>query len=237
MLLGAQETEMHKKSIATFALGLACGGAAYSQATVPFSSPTWKDFGTTNITSVSGNFLPGWTSLTASPDLGNNLFFIPTTSLSGAANDAAIWMNAFDLSSPSGASNESVRLSLNGFSIGQVYQLDFHATLTQVTSAGWSGNNHSLDVAISGADIAAFNTSILSDPIDSDGMNVWDAQSIVFTAMSTSITFDFGGNPSVDPSGIATRYGFDGMDIRPVPTPGAAAIVPAVGLCALRRRR
>jgi hypothetical protein len=228
---------MKIKPFALYTCSLALSGVAAAQATVPFASAGWKDFGTTNVTGVTGNFLPGWTSLTASPDLGNNLFFIPTTSLSGAANDAAIWMNAFDLSSPSGVSNESVRLSLDGFSIGQVYQIDFSATLTQVTAAGWVGNNHALDVALTGADITTFSTSVLNDPIDADGMNTWAAQSIVFTALSTAITFDFGSNPAVDPSGSATRYGFDGMELRPVPTPSTLGVLSLCGLAAIRRRR
>jgi len=228
---------MTRTSAALLICGAALCSAASAQTTVPFAAAAWKDFGTTNVTGVTGNFLPGWTSLTASPDLGNNLFFIPTTSLSGAADDAAIWMNAFDLASAGGISNESVRLSLDGFSVGQTYQLDFFATLAQVTSAGWVGNNDSLDVAIAGADIATFNTTILNDPVDADGMNVWDAQSIVFTALSTAITFDFGGSPAVDPGGSATRYAFDGMDLRAIPTPGTLGALTLCGLAALRRQR
>src|SRR5690606_2448546 len=102
---------MHRTTLTALALAITAGSAA-AQATVPFASPGWQDFGTTNITGLTGNFLPGWTSLTASPDLGNNLFFIPTTSLSGASNDAGLWMLGYDLGSIGAPSNESARLSL-----------------------------------------------------------------------------------------------------------------------------
>jgi len=55
------------------AFALLSAQAAVAQTTVPYLSAGWKDFGTTNITGLAGNFLPGWTSLTATPDLGDDV--------------------------------------------------------------------------------------------------------------------------------------------------------------------
>jgi len=234
---GVKEIDMNTTSATLVACGIALCGTAAAQTTVPYASAAWKDFGTTNVTGVTGNFLPGWTSLTASPDLGDDLFFNPSTSLSGADGDAAIWMLNFDLGSPGGVSNESVRLSLDGFTIGETYELDFWATILQYTWSGWDGNDHALDVALVGADVATFSTSILNDPVENGGLNVWTPQSIVFEATSTTITFDFGGSPTVDPGGDATRFGFDGVDVRLVPTPASSIALALGGLATFRRRR
>lgn len=229
---------MQRKIARTLALGVAgLGCGANAQPTVPFASAGWMDFGTTNITFVTGNFLPGWTALTGSPDLGFSPFFIPTTTLTGAPNDAALWLLNFNLGTPQGASNESVRLSLDGFTPGQTYELNFWATIHREPFASWNGNNYALDVAIGGADIATFATSILNDPADSDGMNVWSPQSITFVPTGTGVTFDFGGAPiGLDPLVGAARFGIDGMQARLVPAPGAALVLLA-GIGAARRRR
>lgn len=229
---------MNRKNKAAIVAAMA-GLGAHAQPTVPFSSTGWMDFGTTNITGVAGNFLPGWTTLTGSPDLGFSPFFIPTTTLSGAPNDAALWILNFNLGTPQGASSESVRLSLDGFTPGQTYELAFSATIHREPFAGWNGNNYPLDVAIAGASITSFATSILNDPADSDGMNVWTPQSIVFTALAPNVVFDFGGAPiGLDPLGGAARFGIDGMQARLVPTPGAAVVLLAgIGVARGCRRR
>ncbi|MBL4698903.1 MAG: hypothetical protein JKX70_08720 [Phycisphaerales bacterium] len=219
---------------------LSCAATiAAAQSTVDYTTTAWADFGTTNITGVAGNFLPGWTTLNASPDLGNNLFAIPTTSLSGAADDAALWFNQFDLTGPGAASNEVARLSLSGFTIGQTYSLDFFATLYLSNTSGWAGNNDAIDVAIFGANISDWDSTILFDAGDIDGINTWDAQSLVFTALSTTVDFDFGGNASyhTDIGGSATRFGIDGFSARVVPTPSSALLIAMGGLVATRRRR
>ena len=61
------------------AFALLSAQAAVAQTTVPYLSAGWKDFGTTNITGLAGNFLPGWTSLTATPALAldNGLALTP----------------------------------------------------------------------------------------------------------------------------------------------------------------
>ena len=214
----------------------ACTFQAAAQATVAYTSPAWKDFGTTNITGVAGNFLPGWTTLNATPDIGNNLFAIPTTSLSGAADDAALWMNHYDPASLGGVSNETVRLSLSGFSIGQTYELIFSATLVRHTFAGWTGDSDSLDVAIIGADISDWDSTVLSDPGDADGLNTWASQTLTFVAQSTIVEFDFGENASApDIAGGTTRLGIDSVDARLVPAPASALAL--IGLSRIRRRR
>ena len=82
---------------------------ASAQVTVPFTDTSWQGFGTTNIVGVTGNFLPGWETVVISPDLGVNLFGNPNQTLSGAPDDAALWMLQF----PSGSANtEEARLSL-----------------------------------------------------------------------------------------------------------------------------
>lgn len=219
---------------------LACvSGIASGQATVDYTTTAWADFGVTDVTGVSGNFLPGWTNINATPDLGDDVFFIPNESLSGVDNDAALWFNQFDPSSPTALSNEVARLSLSGFSIGQTYSLDFFATLMTSSLSGWSGNDDSLDVAISGADISDWDSTVLSDVGDGDGLNDWVAQSLVFTAMSSVVEFDFGGNASYhsDIGGNATRLGVDGFSARVVPAPSAGLMVLLGGVAVGRRRR
>lgn len=212
---------------------------ASAQATVDYTTSGWADFGTTNITGVAGNFLPGWTTINATPDLGKDLFFIPNQSLSGAPDDAALWFNQNDLASTGAAANEVARLSLSGFSIGQTYSLDFFATLYLSTPSGWIGNNDAIDVAISGADISDWDSTIMTDTGDIDGLNDWVAQSLVFTATSSVVEFDFGGNASyhTDIGTSATRLGIDGFSARVIPAPSALAFLGLGGLMAGRRRR
>lgn len=228
---------MHRTTLTALALAITAGTAA-AQTTVPFASPGWQDFGTTNITGLTGNFLPGWTSLTASPDLGNNLFFIPTTSLSGASNDAGLWMLGYDPGSIGAPSNESARLSLDGFSIGDTYELSFFASIVQYSAAGWVGNNEQLAIDIAGASITSYTTGVLSDAIDNDGLNTWVPQIISFTATAGTVEFDFNASPiGLDTAGTATRFGIDGLKARLVPTPASAALMGIAGLLATRRRR
>lgn len=225
------------KSVATLALALAAP-AALGQTTVPYTSPGWQDFGVTNITGLTGNFLPGWTSLTATPDLGDDVFFIPTESLSGAPGDAALWMLNYDPGSIGALSNESVRLSLDGFTPGETYELNFWATIVTNSFAGWAGNNESLTVDIAGADIANFATTPLLDPVDADGLNPWTPFTITFEALISTVEFDFGATPiGLDPGGTATRFGIDGLKASLVPASSSGAVLAVSGLLALRRRR
>ncbi len=225
-----------KRSI-TSLIALSVTAGASGQATVPYASPGWKDLGTTNVTGLTGNFLPGWTALTASPDLGDDVFFVPTQSLSGLPGDAAIWMLNYDPGSIGAPANESVRLSLDGFTIGQTYELSFWATLVTNSFAGWVGNNDPLTVDLAGADISSFVTSPLNDPIDADGLNPWVPISISFVALSTNVQFDFGATPvGLDPAGLATRIGIDGLDARLVPAPGSLALLTLGGLLGRRHR-
>jgi hypothetical protein len=219
---------------------LSCvSGVAWGQVTVDYTTTGWTDFGTTDVISVAGNFLPGWTNINATPDLGDDVFFIPTDSLSGVDNDAAMWFNQNDPASAGAVSNEVARLSLSGFSIGQTYSLDFYATIVQFSGSGWVGNDDAIDVAIAGADISDWDSTILTDTGDSDGLNDWIAQSLVFTAMSSTVSFDFGGNASyhTDIGTQATRLGIDGFSARVVPAPSALAILGLGGLLGARRRR
>lgn len=209
--------------------------SANAQTTVDYTDPSWTDLGTTDVVAVMGNFLPGWTSINATPDLGDDLFFIPNESLSGADDDAAIWMNQFAPTSPLASQNEIARLSLSGYTIGQTYELSFSATLYLSTPSGWSGNDDSLDVALTGADISDWDSTTLSDPGDIDGLNDWVAQTITFTALSDTVTFDFGANP--EGSDDATRFGIDGFSSSLVPAPGATAFLAMGALTATRRRR
>ncbi len=212
--------------------------SSVAQPTVPYSSPAWMDLGTTNVTGLVGNFLPGWTSLTATPDLGDDVFFVPTQSLSGSPGDAALWMLNYDPGSIGSPSNESVRLSLDGFTIGETYELSFFATVVTNSFAGWVGNNDPLTVDLAGADISGFVTASLNDPIDADGLNPWTPISITFIAQSTNVAFDFGANPvGLDPAGTATRLGIDGFDARLVPAPASAALLALGSVIGIRRRR
>tara|TARA_R110000868_G_scaffold226872_1_gene479801 strand:- start:334211 stop:334897 length:687 start_codon:yes stop_codon:yes gene_type:complete len=219
---------------------LSCAaGMAWGQATVDYTTMGWSDFGTTDVTGVAGNFLPGWTTISATPDLGDDVFFVPTDSLSGVDNDAAMWFNQFDPSSPTAVSNEVARLSLSGFTIGQTYSLDFFATIVSYSFSGWTGNDDAIDVAIVGADISDWDSTILNDAVDADGFNEWVEQSLVFTATSSVVSFDFGSNASyhTDIGTQATRLGIDGFSARVVPAPSALGLLGLGGLAMGRRRR
>lgn len=227
----------HAVAALTFGALLVVSPHAAGQATVPHTPPVWADFGTTNITGVAGNFLPGWTTLTGSPDLGNNLFFVPTTSLTGASDDAALWFLKFDQTSPAFGSNEAAELSLSGFTPGVQYRLDFFATIVLSTFVGWNSEMDDLQVSIVGANISMFSTSVLTDVGNHDGVNDWVPQSIVFTALNPIVAFRFNDAPvSVDPT-LVGRIGIDGMRMTVVPAPGAAALAVFVVVGGRRRRR
>jgi len=227
------------KVCASIAVLSCVSGIAAAQATVDYTTTGWSDFGTTDVIGVAGNFLPGWTTINATPDLGDDLFFIPNQSLSGVDDDAALWFNQNDLASAGAVSNEVARLSLSGFSIGQTYSLDFYATLYLSNTSGWVGNDDALDVAIVGADISDWDSTILTDVGDIDGLNDWVAQSLIFTATSSIVEFDFGANASyhTDIGTQATRLGIDGFSARVVPAPSALALLGLGGLLGARRRR
>lgn len=210
---------------------------ALAQATVPWSDPSWKDFGMTTITDVAGNFLPGWTTLTGTPDLGQNVFFVPTTSLSGAANDAALWMLEFDPGNFGFPSNESVELSLSGFTPGSAYALNFFASIVLNTFAGWKSPLDALNIDLVGADISSYSTSLLSDAVDADGLNTWDPQSLVFTAMNPVVKFRFNVSPTAIDPDLVGRFGIDGCDVRLVPAPCALAVIVLAAATQRRRRR
>lgn len=219
-------------TIAALALTAA---ASTAQTTVPWTSTGWMDFGTTNVVGATGNFLPGWTTLQSTPDLGDDLFSNPSQSLSGADDDAGLWFLQFAAGSSSPSSNEVAQLSLSGFTPGQVYTLEFFATIMEYSFAGWSGAADEIDVTLTGADIASWQTSPLEDLGDADNMNEWVAQSLTFTALSGTVEFTFNDNPTAsDPSNIA-RFGIDG--VRMIPSPGSAALLAVGGLTAVRRRR
>ncbi len=229
-----------KTSRTIMLIPLACLGAtANAQTTLAWTDPAWQDFGTYVDTSATGNFFPAWTTINGTPDVGLNTFGFPNTSLSGAPDETALWLVHLAPPSPLAVSNEVAELSLDGFTIGEQYELGFWATLARHTGAGWDGNNDSLDIAITGADIADFDTTVLSDPIADDGLNTWEFQLISFTALSTAVEFQFGAN-AVWPAAPATayRFGVDGFSMRRVPTPASPAVLAlAAGAMAGRRRR
>lgn len=213
---------------------LAVTAASNAQTTVPWTTTGWTDFGTTNVTGVTGNFLPGWTTLQGSPDLGDDLFFNPSQSLSGADDDAGLWFLQFAPGSSSPGSNEIAQLSLSGFTPGQTYTLEFFATIMEYSFAGWSGAADEIDVTLTGADISTWQTTTLEDLGDADNMNDWIPQSLTFTAVSSTVEFAFNDNPTApDPTNIA-RFGIDG--IRMIPAPGPASLA-AIGLLISARRR
>lgn len=223
-----------KMSFSVAALVLA-SGAAFGGATVSWESSEWMDLGMNDRIGLIGNFLPGWTSTNASPDLGSSLFSTTNVTLTGDPDDAAIWLNQFEQGSNSQDSNEVVELSLNGFMIGQTYELSFFASIL-TASNGWAGNMDSLDVAIQGANISDWDSEVL---IGANGSsNTWDEQSLVFTAQSDTVSFAFGEN-ATGPAlgGFATRFGIDGFSVQVVPAPSGLALIGLGGLVAGRRRR
>lgn len=219
-------------------LALCVSGTAFGQTTVSFETELWKDFGSTTQDGVVGNFFPGWTSVQATPDIGVNVFSAPNQSLSGAANDAAIWLNHYNEGGGFAHFNEIVGLSLSGFTAGEQYSLSFSASFLLHSAYGWEGNDEALEVGISGADIETWSTTLLHDDGDGDGMNEWVAQTINFTAMSSVIEFGFGeGAVAPELDGAAFRIGIDGFDIAVVPAPSGFALLGLGGLGLSRRRR
>ena len=220
----------HIMCLAIVAMVALLAPTASAQVTVPYTDTSWQGFGTTNIVGVTGNFQPGWETVVISPDLGVNLFGNPNQTLSGAPNDAALWMLQFTSGS---ANNEEARLSLSGFSTGQQYELPFFATVLRQGS--WLTDNDTFEVSIVGADISTFSTGILVDPVFGDGMNDWIPQSIVFTATAGTVEFTFnGGATGLD----AVRFGVDGFSgVSIVPEPAAFALLGLGGLSMIRRHR
>ncbi len=210
--------------------------AAFGGLTVSWESSDWIDLGTSDRIGVPENFLPGWTTLNASPDLGSSLFSATNVTLTGDPDDAAIWMNQFEQGSNSEASNEVVGLSLSGFQVGQTYELSFFATILTASFNGWAGIMDSIDVGIEGANISDWDSTVLTG---ADGVdNTWDEQSLVFTAQSDTVSFAFGEN-ATGPAlgGFGTRFGIDGFGMRVVPAPSGLALIGLGGLVAGRRRR
>lgn len=211
-------------------------GAALADPTVSWESSEWIDLGFTDRIGVEANFLPGWTTINASPDLGSSLFSATNVTLTGDPDDAAIWLNQFEQGSNSQDSNEVVELSLNDFMIGQTYELSFYASILTVTSNGWAGNSDSIDVGITGANISDWDSEVLVSENGAD--NVWSLQSLIFTAQSDTVSFAFGENatgPALN--GYGTRFGIDGFGMRVVPAPSGLAMIGLGGLVAGRRRR
>ena len=224
--------------VAAGAAALFAAAPALGQATVPYASTGWTDFGTTNITGVAGNFMPGWTTLTATPDLGHSPFFIPVDTLSGAPNDAALWFLEFDPSGPGAGGNESVELSLSGFTVGNAYQLDFYATIIWDLFASWKAPIETFNIALIGADISSFTTSSLTDPIASDNHNIWTPQTVSFIANNPSVQFRFNVPASLIDLTLPARLGIDGIKMTEVPAPASTAVlIAALGIPWTRRRR
>lgn len=223
------------RTTSTLVLG-ALTSAAAAQPTVNFSSPAWQDFGTTDVIFVSGNFLPGWTTINASPDLGDDLFSNTNQSFSGVDDDAALWMNHWDPGSFNYASqNEVVELSLNGFTIGNEYTLGFGATI--LWHGTWNVSSDTMEVGITGADIATWTSTLLTDPVEFDGLNTWVPQAIVFTATDTTVSFRFGEGAFGASATDVARFGIDEFRVKPVPSPASALLLGLGGLTAARRRR
>lgn len=215
---------------------LALTAAASAQTTVPFTSSGWDDFGSATIISASGNFWPGWTTVNATPDVGDMPFAVPVQTLSGLSGDSALWLNNFDMGNPSYAAvNEVAALSLSGFAPGQTYDLFFFATIAHQSASGWNASIDDIQVGITGATISSWDTSVLTDPVDSDGANVWTPQLLTFTATSSVVEFRFGdGATSLTGQGVS-RFGIDGFRI--IPAPGSTALLGIAGVLAARRRR
>ncbi|MFT5423309.1 MAG: hypothetical protein ACI89L_001086 [Phycisphaerales bacterium] len=223
------------RTITSIAILAAAASFASAQPTVDFSSPAWQDFGTTDVIFVSGNFLPGWTTINASPDLGDDLFFNPNESFSGVDDDAALWMNHWDPGSFNYASqNEVVELSLSGFTIGDEYTIGFGATI--LWHGTWNVNSDTMEAALTGASISNWTSTLLTDPVEFDGLNTWVPQSMVFTATATTVSVRFGeGAFGASPNDVA-RFGIDEFRVKPVPSP-ATLTLALIGAGLLGRRR
>lgn len=227
---------MTRTTLTAAAIVAASSALASAQPTVPFGSPAWQDFGTTDVVFVAGNFLPGWTTINASPDLGDDLFFNTNESFSGVDNDAALWMNHWDPGSFNYASqNEVVELSLNGFTIGQEYTIGFAATI--LWHGTWNVNSDTMEATLNGADISTWTSSLLTDPVEFDGLNNWVTQSIVFTATDTTVSVRFGEGAFGASDTDVARFGIDEFRVKPVPSPATLALLGLGTLTARRRRR
>lgn len=176
---------------------------------------------------ITKNFLPSWEGVTGSADLVTTAFYgLSNTSLSGASNDAGLWLLAIkpgeDNDLDGLLDQEVVRLKLTDFDPGQAYSLDFSATILQQSSGNWRASSGSFGVSIDGADISSWNSSLLSDSGDADGVNQWVVQSLVFTPTRNTVSFLL--NPASlttanalpdDPR--AARFGIDGFSAKAVP--------------------
>lgn len=228
---------MTRTSIPGAIAALALASGVMAQPTVPYTSPAWQDFGTTDMTGVLGNFLPGWTTVNATPDLGDDLFALPNESYSGLDDDAALWMLNYHPASLGATSTEIVELSLSGFTIGDAYEITFAATILQHSSAGWSGVSDELEATLTGASIATWTSSTLTDSGDADGMNVWVNQSIMFIATDTTVGIRFSDGSITTDANTVSRIGIDAFRGTRVPAPGSAGVLALLGAAAGRHRR
>ena len=213
---------------------LAFAGIAGAQTTVGYNTTAWADFGTTNQSSVSGNFQPGWTTTQGSPDLSaGNVFNQTHQTLSGATNDAGLWFNGNN----NVGLQERAQLSLSGFTPGSTYTLDFSASLLQKNAANWNGSQGNVIASITGANISSWTSTLLTDANGTDNLNNWESQSITFTAGATGIVgFEFTGTSTQ--TGTAIRVGIDGMSATLAPEPSSTALLGlgALGLLIRRKR-
>jgi len=203
--------------------------------TVDYTTSNWKDFGSTQIASRTGNFLDGWTTILNTPDYSTgSLFGANHQTLDGTGTDAGLWYNE----SGSGSVDEEVRLSLSGFTLGTNYRLKFSASMFQDAVGGWNAPSGSVDVAITDANVTTYSAP-LSDAVATDGLNTWVPQWLNFTpTTSTTITFTFSATQIGATPGSGGRFGIDGFTAEPVPEPSSALFLGlgVLGFFAHRKR-
>lgn len=132
---------------------------------------------------------------------------------------------------------EGIGQVVSGFTIGQVYQVDFFATnlgFENAVTAAWTGSDGYVEFFVDG--VFEGSSSLLSKPTLSTDPTVWSAHTVTFIATDTTLELAFAADRPG--SAVEAAYmGVDGIRLSRVPTPGAFGVLGVASLVAGRRRR
>jgi len=200
---------------------------------------------TASAQSITNGSLTGLPTVSSPPAPWYNWQFTPDTvdSLGPFNNTITPWT-----ASPDGGTfvrgngsvfvdSEAFAQVVTGLTIGQAYSVNVFQTnlgLELPSVGSWLGEDGYWSLVVDGS--LEDSTSVISKQAFASDAIIWSADSLNFTATSTSHELAFVSR-SVQPNGITAYMGIDGLRLQPVPTPGAVSLLAAGGLVAARRKR
>lgn len=178
---------------------------------------------------------PGWFNANGTPDTcDENGPFNHTGHPWALSPDGGTFVRS---GGPFTGPGEAFGQTISGFDIGVTYRIDFFQTnlaFVHPISGEYFGGQGQWEFFIDGALVAASNP--MMPPPTIPDINVWEADSITFTA--TAMTHDLViGARFIPGISIASYMGIDGLRIAEVPAPGAATLLATAMLASARRRR